>query len=57
MDDTYEVDNRKRELVQRCSELVGQMESVVLTSPEDVEDLMLDLIAYLGNLEDKTSEE
>jgi hypothetical protein len=53
MDDTYEMDNRKRELVQRCSELVGQMESVVLTSPEDVEDLMLDLIAYLGDLEDK----
>jgi hypothetical protein len=44
-DTSYEVDNRKRSLAQRCSELVGVSCGDVYES--DFEDLLVDLIKFL----------
>jgi hypothetical protein len=43
-DTSYEVDNRRRSLAQRCSELIGGTDS---DWSDDVEDLLLDLIKFL----------
>ena len=47
MDDSYEIDNSKRALIQRCKEVIGQVESCVSANPQDIEDLLLDLTEHL----------
>jgi|TARA_B110000908_G_C10264399_1_gene462268 hypothetical protein len=45
--DEYEVDNIKRALAQRCLDVIGDVQGCINANPEDVEDLLLDVIEHL----------